>query len=126
MKGRKMKKNNFDSYIKEKIQKKPYLKIELENAGQAIHIAQQLYDLRRSKGLTQKQFAKLIGMSQPNVARLESGDYKSYSLRTLNKAVRVLGSNIEIKIIPINKIHKPSFIFCDLFILAYFLQKLHS
>ena len=93
-------KNNYSKDIFKKISGDPVLKKELEDAGKAIDIAQQLYDLRKSKGLTQSQFAELIGVSQPNIARLESGDYKSYSLRTLNKAAAALNSSIEVRITP--------------------------
>lgn len=96
-------KNSFDQYISEKILNDSSLRKELETAEQAISIAQQLYDLRKSRGLTQFELAKLIGVSQPNIARLESGDYKSYSLRTLNKAVAALESDIKIIITPHEK-----------------------
>jgi transcriptional regulator with XRE-family HTH domain len=96
-----MQKNSFDEYIAKEIQKKPGLEKDIRDAVQAFSIAQQLYDLRKSRGLTQAEFAKSIGVSQPNVARLESGDYKSYSIRTLNKAVAALNSSMEIKITPL-------------------------
>lgn len=91
-------KNSFDQYISKKILNDLSLRKDLEDAEQAVSIAQQLYDLRKNRGLTQTQFAKLIGVSQPNIARLESGDYKSYSLKTLNKAAVALKSEIKVKI----------------------------
>jgi transcriptional regulator with XRE-family HTH domain len=96
-------KNSFDQYILEKISNDSSLRKNLENAEQAISIAQKLYDLRKNRGLTQAELAKLINVSQPNIARLESGDYKSYSLRTLNKAVVALKSDIKIIITPLEE-----------------------
>ncbi len=93
-------KNSYYKDISKKVSSDSSLKKELKDAEKAVAIAQQLYNLRKNKGLTQTQFAKLIGVSQPNIARLESGDYKSYSLRTLNKAADALDSNVEVRITP--------------------------
>ena len=93
-------KNSYSKNISKKILSDLSLRKELEDAKEAIDIAQQLYDLRKIEGLTQSQLAGLIGVSQPNIARLESGDYQSYSLRTLNKAAAALNSDIEVRITP--------------------------
>ena len=97
-----MGKTNWDRYY-ENLKQDPKTKIELDKAGYAIDIAQQIYDLRKARGLTQAQFAKIIGISQSNIARLENADYKSYSLRTLSKASKALSSNLDIKITPLEK-----------------------
>lgn len=99
-----MKKIKYNTYLENEFKKDPNLKKDLKRTSEAIDIAQQIYDLRKSRGLTQTQFAKLIEVSQPNVARLESADYKSYSLRTLSKAAQALKSNLEIKISPLRRI----------------------
>lgn len=96
-----MKRIKYNTYLENELKKDPNLKKDLRRAREAIDIAQQIYDLRKSHGLTQTQFAKLIGVSQPNVARLESADYKSYSIRTLSKAAQALNSNLEIRISPL-------------------------
>ena len=43
---------------------------------------------RKSKGLTQKQFAELVGIDQPRVARIEAG--KDIYLSTYEKIKKII------------------------------------
>lgn len=61
-----------------------------------------LLSARRAAGLTQEQVAALMGVSQPNLARIESalGSRKhSPSLETLRKYARACGKRLEIRIV---------------------------
>jgi ribosome-binding protein aMBF1 (putative translation factor) len=40
-----------------------------------VQVARMIYDARTAAGLTQKQFADLIGTQQSTIARLEDADY---------------------------------------------------
>jgi len=53
---------------------------------------------RLKKGWTQAELARRVGMQQPNIARLEGGNYDRVSLPTLKKVARALGAEIEIKL----------------------------
>lgn len=54
----------------------------------------------RSRGLTQQEAAKLMGITQPKVSDLMCGDYKNLSERNLMDCLTRLGYDIEIKVRP--------------------------
>lgn len=54
---------------------------------------------RTEHGLTQTEFGRLIGMRQPHVARLESGDHEP-SLSTLVRLAAALGEDFTVEIKP--------------------------
>lgn len=95
----KRKRDDLDRYTEKALKEDPTLLEEFEKAGQAWDIAFQMYDLRKKAGLTQTQLAKLVGTKQSNIARIESADYTSYTLKTLEKVTRALKGRLEIKII---------------------------
>lgn len=61
-------------------------------------IEQELVALREKKGISQRAAAKLIGASQPYVAKLESGRIKNLGVRTLVKYATALGGKLSLKI----------------------------
>ena len=63
----------------------------------------QLVEARLAAGLTQKQMAERIGVSQAQVARIEKEDYDAYTLTTLRKYVAALGEGFSLEV----KIHTP-------------------
>jgi DNA-binding XRE family transcriptional regulator len=77
--------------MKDKRFKKTYDEYEDEFA-----LATEVIRLRLASNLTQSQLAKLVGTSQPAIARLESGAYKNLSLSFLKKIGKVLGAYPEI------------------------------
>jgi len=56
--------------------------------------------LREKRGLTQRQLAKLLGTSQPYVAKLESGRMRNLGVKTLVKCARALGASVTIRMEP--------------------------
>lgn len=90
---------NFDRYLERKLQD-PEQRIRFEAADQAWDIAWQLVALRRSRGMTQKQVAELLGTKQQAIARLEDPSYTGHSLAMLRKYVQVLGATLGVVIIP--------------------------
>ena len=63
----------------------------------------QLVQARLTAGLTQKQMAERIGVSQAQVARIEKEDYDAYTLTTLRKYVAALGEGFSLEV----TIHTP-------------------
>ena len=88
---------NFRTH-KERLLKNPKVKKAYEKLGPEFELAQSLIRARMKKGWTQAELARRVGMQQPNIARLEGGDYDRVSLPTLKKVARALGSEIEIKL----------------------------
>jgi transcriptional regulator with XRE-family HTH domain len=88
---------NFRTH-KEKLLKNPKVKTAYEKLGPEFQLAQSLITARMKKGWTQAELARRVGMQQPNIARLEGGNYDRVSLPTLKKVARALGAEIEIKL----------------------------
>jgi len=91
-----MSNTSFDKYLEEKIRSKPILKQELDKVDRAVEIAYQIYTLRKKKGLTQSELAQAIGVSQSNIARIESADYNHYTMTTLYKVAKGLGADLNV------------------------------
>lgn len=63
----------------------------------------QLVEARQDAGLTQKQMAERIGVSQAQVARIEKEGYDAYTLNTLRRYVAALGEGYSLEV----RIHTP-------------------
>ena len=63
-----------------------------------ILIRNDLIRLREKRGITQKELASLMGVSQPLVAQLESATPRNIELRTLVRAAVALGAEIKIQL----------------------------
>ena len=96
-------KDDLDNLTEKLLKQDPSLKKEFEKADRAWDIAFQIYNLRKKAGLTQTKLAKLVHTHQANIARIESAEYTSYTLKTLEKVAHALKARLEIKISPINK-----------------------
>ena len=88
---------NFRQH-KERLLKNPKVRTEYEKLAPEFLLAQSLIRARLKKGWTQAELARRVGMQQPNIARLEGGNYDRVSLPTLKKVARALGAEIEIKL----------------------------
>src|SRR5579863_4028122 len=58
----------------------------------------QLVEARQASGLTQKQVAERLGVSQAQVARLEKQGYDSYTLRSLQRYLEALGGDYRLDV----------------------------
>jgi transcriptional regulator with XRE-family HTH domain len=67
-----------------------------EKRRPAFELASKLIELRNSLGLTQRQIAARAKMTQPEIARLESGGVEP-NWETLRRVLGALGASIEIK-----------------------------
>lgn len=70
---------------------------EIERTQFANDVAIKVIHYRVSRGLSQAGLARLIGMRQPNVARLESGEHEP-SLSTLARLSSVLGVDFSVEV----------------------------
>ncbi len=74
-----------------------YRKIYEEEAAKS-ELWLQLVEARQAVGLTQKQMAERIGVSQAQVARIEKEGYDAYTLNTLRRYVAALGDDFELEV----------------------------
>lgn len=63
-------------------------------------IEEQLVALRELTGLSQKAAAKLVGATEPYVAKLEAGEIKNPGVKTLVKYATALGGRVTVRITP--------------------------
>lgn len=64
-------------------------------------LRKKLIRMRKSKGLTQEEIAKLMGTNKSNISRLECGDKVSYpTLATISKYAGALGYKVNLEFEP--------------------------
>jgi len=63
-----------------------------------MRIEEDLLALRQRKGWSQRQLAKTLGISQPAIAKIESGKVKNLELRTLVRYAIALGGSVKIEV----------------------------
>jgi transcriptional regulator with XRE-family HTH domain len=73
------------------------LRDEIERTQFANDVAIKAIHYRVSRGLSQAELARMIGMRQPNIARLESGEHEP-SLSTLARLSSVLGVDFSVEV----------------------------
>lgn len=95
-------KTNFDRYLEEQL-KDPAFAARFERAGEAWDVALQIAALRSEAGLTQKDLAKLLKVSQQQISRLESPGYEGHSLSTLRNVAKVLHARVRVVFEPEKK-----------------------
>ena len=63
-----------------------------------IRMEQAIIQLREARGLSQAALAKILGISQPAIARIESGKEPNLKLSTLAKVTAALGGRLKLEI----------------------------
>lgn len=96
-------KTGLMDWIDSQLRGDPQLARAVEERLNEMRIEQQLVALREKRGLSQRDFAKLLGTSQPYVAKLESGRIKNLGMRTLLKCATALGARLTLQIEPQQK-----------------------
>jgi len=95
-----VKKTAFMEWIDGQLKADPRLEREVDELVNQMKLEQELVALREKRGLSQRQLAKLLGTSQPYVAKLESGRIKNVGVKTLVKCAHALGGSVTIKVEP--------------------------
>ena len=89
---------NFGELRKE-IERDPARRARMDKTRKAYDALLHLADLRRSRGLTQAELASTLGVSQPNISKIEKGAEGSGEmlLSTLAEYVEALGGRLEVR-----------------------------
>jgi DNA-binding XRE family transcriptional regulator len=81
--------------IRQQVLDNPEVQAEYEALEEEFKLARQIISLRKASGLSQREFATLLGMKQPQLARIESGK-QSPKLETIVKLAAGAGYKVEL------------------------------
>ena len=89
-----------NSHLQEKL-KDPYFKELYELEEQKLNIVKRIVGYRIKHGLSQKQLAKKVGVTQQHISKIESGDFSS--IMTLEKVMLAIGYTVQLRAVPLNE-----------------------
>jgi len=81
------------------IEDKAFLE-QVDEIFRGLKIEQQLIKLRRERGYSQSQFARLLGVSQPLIAKMEAAALPNIELKKLVRIVTALNGSLKLEIVP--------------------------
>jgi len=90
------KKTNWDRYYKEQLDDLTTRRLVNEEL-KALNVGVQLARLREERGLTQTQLAAKVGMSSPNISRIETNPGQNLTLQSLVKLFGALDCDVVIE-----------------------------
>jgi transcriptional regulator with XRE-family HTH domain len=79
---------------------RPERMVELEEARATAAIARRVYDLREKSGLSRRALARIAGVSEHLIRRLEEDDYEREPIEELQNVAHALGHRVDIRILP--------------------------
>lgn len=85
-------------WIDEELAKDAKLSARVEAELARLRLEQDLVALRERRGISQRTLARMVGVSQPVIARIEAGRTLNIELRTLVKIATALDSEVQITI----------------------------
>ena len=88
--------------VRDKILANPEVKTEYDRLNDEFELARTVITLRETLGLSQREFAVLVGMKQSQLARIESGK-QTPKLKTLAKLAAAAGYEVEINLVPVDR-----------------------
>jgi ribosome-binding protein aMBF1 (putative translation factor) len=94
---RKIKLGRLEDLMGKELKDPKFLKA-YEQDRRSLFLAYRILELRERLRLTQKQLASRMETSQQAVARLESGQYEGFTIKTLEKVADALGAELVIDI----------------------------
>lgn len=90
----------FDDFLKEQMDDQEF-KTEYEALEPEFAVIQALIDARKATGISQKQLAKLTGIHQADISKLENGSANP-SLKTLQRIAAGMGMKLKIAFVAPN------------------------
>lgn len=92
-------KTPFMKWIDGRLEKDPLFRRQVEETLSEMRIDQDLAMLREARRLSQSELARMLGVSQPAIAKIESGKVKNLQLKTLVRFATALGGRVKIEIV---------------------------
>jgi len=93
---------NFDALLAEEQLADPKFKAEWQRLAPAREFASTLLRYRAEHGLSQRALAKRLGVSQPRIVKLESGEHNP-EIDTIINAARQLGVEFALDVSPADR-----------------------
>ena len=90
--------SSFMKWIDSQLDADPQFRAQVNQTLGELQVQQDLIALREERGLSQRQLARMLGVRQPVIAKMESGRAKNLELRTLVRAAAALGAQVKIAI----------------------------
>ena len=87
-----------DAWLDRLVHHSPEFQAKVEEEMAAINVAQDLVTLRETRGLSQRQLAEQLGVTQSAIAQLESAEPRNLELLTLVRAATALGGRVDVSI----------------------------
>ena len=88
----------FNAFLENQL-KNPEFKTEWERLEPEFQIIRSLIEVRKEKHLSQKELAKITGINQADISRIENGNANP-SLRTLQRLATGLGMKLKLEFVP--------------------------
>ena len=92
-------KTPFMQWIDRQLDRDPLFRRHVEETLNKMRLDQDLATLRAARRLSQSRLASMLGVSQPAIAKIESGKVKNLQLRTLVRLATALGGRVKIEIV---------------------------
>jgi transcriptional regulator with XRE-family HTH domain len=90
--------NDVMQWVDAQLARDPGLRERVEQRMAELRLEEELVALREARGLTQGQLARLLGISQPAVAKIEAGRQRNIGLRTLMNFITALGGELQVRV----------------------------
>ena len=88
----------FSASLKTKLRNKTF-KEAFEHYSNSLSVGLLIRDTRQKSGLTQKEFASRMGVSQQVISRLEKGEVDNPTIDTLSKIADVAGKKLVVEFV---------------------------
>jgi DNA-binding XRE family transcriptional regulator len=85
-------------WIEEKLAADSTLAERVDAELARLRLEQDLVALREEQGVSQRELARRVGVSQPVIAHIETGRTRNLELRTLLKIAAALNGEVEIRV----------------------------
>jgi len=92
--------NRVTDWIDKELADDPDFARDVDAELQAMRVEQELVALRQARGVSQRQLARMLGVTQPVIARIESGRSQNIGLQTIVRVARALGGRVQVRITP--------------------------
>jgi DNA-binding XRE family transcriptional regulator len=89
-----------NAWLDRLVRTSPAFEAKVAEGLAAINVAQDLVRLRESRGLSQVQLARRVGVARSAIAQLESAQPDNIELRTLVRVAAALGAHVDVSIRP--------------------------